>query len=165
MENLPWDSRDGSRVISMLTQTMAEVVVIEYNAPLRAYLQLMLGRAGYHVTPVSTFEAATSYLRSAEGSVLVIAGNVLPDNSLVTAFLKRVVEDEALARRHRYLLLTTTPEHLAPDLTARLARLDIPILRKPFRQDELLMAAEQAIRSIQRAESANLGADRRRMAG
>lgn len=140
----------------MLRPPKTEVVIIEYDRPLRTYLRLLLSHAGYVVTPLTTFEDAICHLRSSPAHAVVIASNVLPDNSLVAAFFARVMEDHDLSTRHRYLLLTTTPEQLPAMLRTHLARLGATEIKKPFPQQELLSSVESEARLLRHIEEAEL---------
>lgn len=53
-----------------------------------------------------------------------------------------------IALEHRYVLVTTTPEHVSPTLHGRPAVLGAPILTKPVDRNRLLPAVRDAAHSL-----------------
>ncbi len=121
-----------------------EVVAVEAYPPLRAYLRLVLDGAGYRVTLPPTHDKALSYLRVCQHPVVAVIANTSPDNRHEATFFDTVLASGHLMTRHRYVLLTTTPEHLPPALHGHLAVLGAPILTKPVERTRLLAAVRDA---------------------
>ncbi len=122
------------------------VVVVEYDGLMQRYMHLVLHDAGYSVTTLPTFDATLSHLRTCIDPTVVVVANVTPDNRLEADFFATVTAEGQMLTRHRYVLLTTTPEHVPPTLQRQLAALHAPILKKPFTQDQLLAVVQDAAR-------------------
>ncbi|MGZ6283944.1 MAG: hypothetical protein ACXWQ5_11680 [Ktedonobacterales bacterium] len=74
-----------------------------------------------------------------------MAGNATPTNSVETTFFAALTADAQLSARHRYVLLTTTPEQLPSILRLQLTDLGVPILKKPFDPDDVLDAVADVV--------------------
>jgi DNA-binding NtrC family response regulator len=119
---------------------MVDVCIVEEDADLRESLQTILDSAGYTTTALPDFAAAFAYLRARSAPVVVLAGNAQPHHCHIAAFFAQVVADDAVAARHRFVVLSTAPALIPPDMRAILDRLRVPVLPKPFDVDTLLDA-------------------------
>jgi CheY-like chemotaxis protein len=124
------------------------VVIVECNGPLRSCLQHLLAGAGYSITALSTFDSVLDCLRTCADPVVVMAGNATPSHTVETTFFAAVAADSQVTVGHRYVLLTTTPEHLPSILRLQLTDLGVPILKKPFDSDDVLHAVADALGRI-----------------
>jgi hypothetical protein len=118
-------------------ERISDVIVMQANGPLRMMLRLVLADDGYSVTEAPTYAAVLRHLRTATGPVVVVAGNLTPDYHAEVAFFAHIAADAELARRHRYVLLCTSPRSLPPSLQATLNRLGAPILQMPMHLPDL----------------------------
>jgi hypothetical protein len=84
------------------------------------------------------------FLAACPDGVVVVCGNKEADHYLTAAFFAQVVADERLASRHQYLMLSTTPSSIPPEMQTYLAQLHAPILPKPFDIDILVARVRQA---------------------
>jgi hypothetical protein len=133
------------------------VLVVEFDDAVRGTLRDVLGIAGerYAVIEVETETEALAYLASppaAEGMV-VVCSNKFADHRLSAAFFSTVIADRRLARRHQYIMLSSSPEHLPGALRACLRQLHAPVLPKPFDVDDFLAAASSAADRLALARS------------
>jgi len=136
---------------------MAHILLLEANPALRTLERTLLRQAEHTVLDATTVDAALALLRAAEGGLVVLCGNADPDyRHLVVPFFSRVASLERieqldhvaaagdLASRHRYICLTTVPEHVPPELAAIFRHLGVRVLKKPFYPDELLVVVAGA---------------------
>jgi CheY-like chemotaxis protein len=133
------------------------VLVIEFDDAVRGTLRDVLGIVGdrYAVTEVETEAEALAYLASppaAEGMV-VVCSNKFADHRLSVAFFSAVIADRHLARRHQYIMLSSSPGHMPGVLRAFLGQLHAPVLPKPFDMDDLLAAVSAAAERLALARS------------
>lgn len=120
---------------------MMRVVVVELDVALRGSLRDVLVDAGhYDVVEVTTTADALEYLATCPERAVVVCSNVHPNHHQTAAFIADVMADQRLMEQHQYLLLSSNPASISPDLRAHLAQLDAPILPKPFDMDVLLAA-------------------------
>jgi CheY-like chemotaxis protein len=118
--------------------TRPTVLVVERGSSLRHCLGLVLQDGGYAVTTLPTCDEALAYLRVCLDPTVVLVSNATPDHQLEADFFAAVAVGGQPLTRHRYVLLTTTPEHVSPALRRQLADLNVPILTKPFTLNRLL---------------------------
>ena len=131
------------------TETMTQVVVLEFDEQLRGALHDALTLYDrYFVTDLSEEMAGVQYLAATPAGVVVVVSNRDMDHHMSAAFFAAVAADEQLARRHRYILLSTDPTRMPDCLRAHLAQLNVTILAKPFDVDDLLAAVREATASL-----------------
>jgi CheY-like chemotaxis protein len=111
---------------------MAPVLVVEYDDGVRNVLHDLLMDAGYKVIAPTTDVVALDFLAASPDGVVVLCSNKDADHHLTAAFFARVVAEERVAPRHRYLLLSSHPLLIPPELLTHLAQLNAAILPKPF---------------------------------
>ena len=117
------------------------VLIVDDDGDTRLALRMMLEDAGYAVDESGDGGDALARLRARSGGVVVLLDYRMPglDGAAVLAAL-----DEGAADRHVFLLMTASPQRVAPDLAIQLARLDVPVVAKPFEMDELLATVARA---------------------
>lgn len=124
---------------------MAQVVVVEFDELLRGALHDILSLNGdYEVTEVADEAVALAYLAATPGGMVAVCSNRDADHHRSAAFFAVVAADERLATRHRYIMLSTSPERMPVGLQVDLARLRAAILGKPFDLDTLLATVRTA---------------------
>jgi CheY-like chemotaxis protein len=136
---------------------VTKVLVVEIDDALRGTVHDILDTAGdaYEVTEVGTEAEALTYLTTqptAEG-VVVVCSNKHIDHHLHAAFFASVVADKRLARRHRYILLSSSPARIPAEMRAHLTQLNVRVLAKPFDMDVLLAAVSEAAAQLAAARS------------
>ena len=128
---------------------MTLVLVIDDNAGVRDALHLLLQDDGYTVVEDSDGATLLDYLRATLYGLVVLFDYRIPYLD-TEAFLRQVVSEHDLAARHAFICLTAIPHELLPPIClALLARLDAPLLMRPFDIDDLLAAIKQAEQRLQ----------------
>ena len=119
------------------------VLVVDDDDNIRKLLRFILNYEGYRVYEAPDGAAALARLRMTSKRLIVLLGIMMPimDGEQL---LRIVAADSALVTRHRYIVVTGTSRVRAPEVQALLARLDAPVLAKPFKADDILNAVEQA---------------------
>lgn len=123
---------------------MAPVLVLEYDDAVRNVLHDILTDAGFDVTEATTDAAALDFLATCPDGAVVVCSNRDADHHLTAAFFSQVVADEHFTTRHQYLLLSTNPSLIPPDLQTHLAQLNATILPKPFDVETLEASVHEA---------------------
>jgi len=136
---VPRSFRRGEDECVMPQERISDVVVMHADAPLRVILRLVLAEDGYAVVEAPSYAAALRHLYAASGPMVVVAGNWEPDYRAEMEFFGHVASDPMLPR-HRFVLLSTIPEWMPPELEAMLRRLEVPVLRMPAQMRDLLAA-------------------------
>src|SRR5260221_9569355 len=116
---------------------IAPVLVVESDDDVRDVLHDLLTDAGCEVTEATTDAAALDFLAACPDSVVAVCSNQDADHHRSAAFFAQVVADERLASRHQYLMLSSTPSAIPPEMQTDLAQLHAPILSKPFDMETL----------------------------
>lgn len=124
--------------MSQQHEYISAVVVVHALPPTRLLLRVVFTGEGYAVTEVPTYDAALRHLRACADPTVVVAGNFTYDYQEESAFFGHVAADAALARRHRFVLLSTIPEWLPLELDTMLFSLGVPIVKLPCGIGELL---------------------------
>jgi hypothetical protein len=114
------------------------VLVMHAHRPLRLLLRIALTKEGYAVTEVPSYAALLRALHTATGPRVVVAGNWASASRAEEEFFGHIAADAALARRHRFQLLSTVPETHPAALHALLRGLGVVVVRVPFQLPELL---------------------------
>ncbi len=122
---------------------MAQVLVIDEDAAIRATLGFLLEDGGHTVTTTGSPAAALERLVTCAERVVVLfdAGAPRVSNGQITALA--MADDERL-RRHAYICMSTSAALIHPDLRQVLISLNVPIIEKPFDLDTLLIMVDQA---------------------
>jgi DNA-binding NtrC family response regulator len=142
---------------------MARVLVAHADEGVREAVAATLGEeAGHTVVATSDSMSAIAALwLSAGPMVALIDERLLPFGGLDVF---GVVANDSAARslaRHRYVLLSTWPEHIQSHGRRLLARLGAPVLPLPFELDALIGVVDEAAEAIVagRHVSSALGCD------
>lgn len=130
--------------------TATWVLVVEDDEETRAVMGTALEDAGYVVAEASDGLGALEVLRVSPYPMVVLLDYWMPRVGGAKV-IETVAEDATLAGRHAYILVTATPEILPPAFTMQLAKLDVPVIAKPFEIDTLLDTVRQASARLRRA--------------
>lgn len=116
---------------------MVWVLVVDDDEPTRETLRVMLEDAGYAVAEAPDGQAALEMLRSTPYHAIVLFDLFMPvlDGA---EFLSAVKDDERLAKRHGYILLTANRQALRSDSEELIRSLAVPVVQKPFEVGPLL---------------------------
>jgi CheY-like chemotaxis protein len=118
-------------------QGIAPVLVVEYDEDVRDVLHDILTDANYEVTEATTDAAALDFLATFPDGMVVVCSNRDADHHRSAAFFSQVAVDERFTARHQYLMLSSTPSAIPPELQTHLAQLHAAILPKPFDMETL----------------------------
>jgi CheY-like chemotaxis protein len=129
---------------------MATVLIVEDDFILRETMRDVLHSADHEVAVAADGIRGLEILRTIPRRVVVLLDLMMPRK---TGFdpLSDVVDNQELARRHAFVLMTANAGLLPPLRVAeRMAalRLAVPVLAKPFRRDALLQVIAWAERHL-----------------
>jgi len=119
------------------------VLVVDDDEAIRDTLRLVLEDAGYRVEGVADGATALNRMRTATEHYIVLLDFIMPGMD-GKAVLAAVANDMQIATRHVYILVTAAQARLTADVESLLARLNVPILGKPFDLDTLLNMVSEA---------------------
>lgn len=124
------------------------VLVVDDDYYIRRMECEVLALEGYVVDTAEHGGPALEYMRASKEGLVVLLGLMMPevDGEMV---LRAVVSDEALAARHRIVIVTGSRWWAnAPQMLALRARLQVPMVAKPYTVSQLLSAVEDAARRL-----------------
>ncbi|MGZ3601743.1 MAG: response regulator [Ktedonobacterales bacterium] len=116
---------------------MAWVLVVDDDEPTRETLRVMLEDAGYAVAEAPDGQAALEMLRSTPYHAIVVFDLLMPVLDGI-GFLREVKDDERLAKRHGYILLTANRQALRSDSEELIRSVSVKVVQKPFEVGPLL---------------------------
>ncbi|HEX8032505.1 MAG TPA: response regulator [Ktedonobacterales bacterium] len=116
---------------------MAWVLVVDDDEPTRETLRVMLEDAGYAVAEAPDGQAALEMLRSTPYHAIVLFDLLMPVLDGI-GFLREVKDDERLAKRHGYILLTANRQALRSDSEELIRSVSVKVVQKPFEVGPLL---------------------------
>ncbi len=119
------------------------VLIVDDDAAIRQTLRAALEDEDYSVLEARDGLAALDILRESVGPLVTLLDVRMPVMDGMR-LLRTVEEDGALARRHRFLVVTANRDTITPDGYALLERFGAPVIAKPFELDDLLGAVEAA---------------------
>lgn len=120
----------------LLTVGSAKVaLILDDDSASSTALQVALAELGYHAQVMRDAEAALATLRASVSPVAMFfnveaPGETLDDHSYVRV-IGALLEDETLARRHIYAVISDTADDVELTLGKALRRLGAPIFCKP----------------------------------
>ena len=122
---------------------MAHVLIVDDDEDIRVSTRAVLEDIGGH----TVFEApdgltALNILRTSEQSLVVLLDLLMPSLDGI-GVLEAVAADEALARRHAYVLITVSRRATAKEFPESLA-LAVPVVPKPYDLEVLLETVAEA---------------------
>lgn len=113
------------------------VLVVDDDEAIRDTLRLVLEDADYRVEEAPDGATALDRMRTGTERYIVLLDLIMPGMD-GAAVLAGMVSDSELFARHAYILMTAGPAQLLPEMDDLRARLNIPVLQKPFDLDILL---------------------------
>ena len=140
---------------------LREALIVEDASAIREVLRDVLEDAGYTVHEATDGVDALAILGASPRGLLVLLDNLLPglDGLDILAALEArgtTTGAQGLCpiTQHAYVLITASPQRITPEHAARLLRLGVPVLAKPFDLADFMGAVDQAMR---RLSAASLG--------
>ena len=125
---------------------MKKVLIIDDDPSIRDIIRFLLEDAGYEVLEAPDGEAGLEFI-DGNGPFVVLVDLLMPR---VDGFevMKVVDSNPALTTKHRYVIITAN-RHSLPDSFERiLAKLEVPVLFKPFDLADLLHVVNQAATAL-----------------
>lgn len=113
------------------------VLVVDDDEAIRDTLRLVLEDADYRVEEAPDGTTALDRMRTGTERYIVLLDLIMPGMD-GAAVLAGMASDSELFARHAYILMTAGPAQLLPEMDDLRARLNIPVLQKPFDLDILL---------------------------
>jgi CheY-like chemotaxis protein len=129
-------------------QTLS-VLLVNDTVGLRRLKRHYLERAGYAVAEVLDGQAALAYMRGSSAPLIVVMNTRIP--LLDAASILRTVADGSSLQRHAFILTTALSGLLPNELVPLVQDMQVPILGKPFTEQELLRAVANSEQQIQSA--------------
>src|SRR5262249_11452287 len=126
---------------------MAQVLVVDDDAPIRETLCLMLEEEGYAFLEATNGAQALAQLRDETRRLVVLLDMVMPQPD-GAAVLREVAADATLARRHEYIVATAGDDAFVSSVEPLAATVSAQVIRKPFDIDEVLEAVATAVRRL-----------------
>lgn len=128
-------------------EVLPRLLVVDDDRAIRETLRFLLEDAGYDVSEAPDGLAALRYLRESVGSVIVLLDMMMPQLDGI-GVLRAVADDPRTARRCAFIMITAGTQTLPLQLERLLSHLnvpDVPVVRKPFDIDELLVVIERVV--------------------
>jgi CheY-like chemotaxis protein len=123
---------------------MTHVLVVDDSATFRRLVRPALRNAGYDVSEAADGMDGLAAIRASAEPLVVLLDVVMPRMGGI-GVLNAVDDDKKMVRRHAFILVTATPDVVRPHLIAdMLDRMQVPLLTKPFRNEDLLSAVTAA---------------------
>jgi two-component system response regulator (stage 0 sporulation protein A) len=127
------------------TQHMTHVLVVDDSATFRRLVCPVLRDAGYEVSEAPDGMEALATIRASKEPLVVLLDVVMPRLGGI-GVLNAVDDDKKMEQRLAFILVTATPDVVQPRLIAdMLDRMRIPLLTKPFANEALLEAVNEAV--------------------
>lgn len=130
----------------MTTRPTVGILVIEDDDDTRAALQAVLEDAGYLVEEASDGEPALARLRTRQDRLVALVDLLMPGIDGLQVL--RAAAAEPAVGRHTFILMTADSRPHAADLSDLLARLQVPVVTKPFDIDYLLEVVATAVERL-----------------
>ncbi|GEM_PF-1077811 len=148
--------KERIRVQDML-RAQVRVLVVDDDEAIRETLRLILEEEGFCVDEAHDGKQALEQLYAATTPYVVLLDLMMPQLSGM-GVLSIIADEPCLVRRHAILLVTAgsaTASSFPGDL---LNHLQIPLIRKPFDIDSLILTIEEAAERIAAIDSASINA-------
>ena len=139
----------AARAVQEREDTMLPtILVVDDDPATRRLVREVVMSEGCAVVEAEHGGPVLEYMRTSTESLVVVLGLMMPDVN-GEMVLRAAVSDEALAARHRIVVVTGVVERAnAPDVLALRERLHSPLVAKPFTVAQLLDAVEDAAAKI-----------------
>lgn len=124
------------------------VLIVDDDVAIRQTLRAVLEDEDYTVLEASNGLVALGILRESVEPLVTLLDLRMPVMDGMR-LLRTIEVDEALARRHRFLVVTANQDTITTEDHALLDRFGAPVIAKPFELDELLSAVEDAAMRLQ----------------
>jgi CheY-like chemotaxis protein len=132
---------------------MARILIVDDDADIRTTMRMMLEEIGGHtVLEAEDGESGLQALRASEEPLVVLLDLLMPGLDGVDV-LRAAAEDENLARRHAFVLVTVSRRARSREFLASLMT-SVLVVPKPFDMTVLLDTVMQAEHRLHAPEAA-----------
>ena len=121
--------------------------MVDDDAAIRETLHQLLEDEGYQVEQAADGIAALDVLRATQRPMIVLLDVMMPRLDGL-GVLQAVTEDESLAGKHRFVVMTASAAAITGALSQLMRRLNAPALIKPFSIDHLLRLLAEAANQL-----------------
>lgn len=119
------------------------VLVVDDDYAIRETLRSALQDEGYSVEEASDGEQALALLHTLHDPYVVLTDLRMPKMDGIK-LLGCIADDDVLATRHSYAVITANPDAVPAAQRAARGRFAVPVLLKPFELDDVLAHVAQA---------------------
>jgi CheY-like chemotaxis protein len=126
---------------------MTTVLVVDDDRNLRRLVAVALEAEGYAVLKAQNGIEALDLLGTASQPLLVLLDLQMPQLG-GAGVLGEVTADKKMTTRNRYLLMTGHARNLPLALANLLILLQVPVLAKPFKVDQLVEMVAQTVHTL-----------------
>jgi CheY-like chemotaxis protein len=130
-------------------------LIVDDDPTLREVLRAILEEEGYSVLEAAEGQTALHLLRTSRERLVVLLDYLMPGVD-GRGVIQTVSRDAVLSIRHAYILLTARARISLPVLELA-GTLSMPVMRKPFDLEELLLVVAQAGQRLAADTSAGSG--------
>lgn len=127
--------------------TNPRALIVDDDADIRETLSYALEDAGFSVVKAADGAEALDILRASPERMVVLLDNLMPKLDGLSV-LDVVAQDQRLAQRHAYILLTASPQNLPANLADIYSGLSVSALSKPFALDTLQQIMLDALQRL-----------------
>ncbi len=120
----------------MRHHTKPRILAVDNDPMILFVLRLQLESQGYTVHTETSGSAALAFLQTTAQSHVVLLDVVMPDIDGI-ALLETIAREPSLTTRHRFALMTGAYPRLRAQADRLLARLEAPVILKPYDLDVL----------------------------
>lgn len=125
----------------MISESLVPVLLFD-DELLDAPLRQALGASGFQVVQTTDIGAGVRFLRESGQPMVALFGVSLASNTLTgldqVTLLGELLRDQALVRRHAFILVTPTPHEIRQALHHVLERTHVRLLAAPVDRERLL---------------------------
>lgn len=122
---------------------MTRVLVVDDDQDIRETLRILLEDAGYEVMEAADGKSALNILRKDTTGMIVLLDLQMPKLNGMEV-MQTVAEQERLASRHAFIVVTANTKTLPLSFVQLLTKLQTPLIVKPFDIEPLLSAVATA---------------------
>lgn len=120
-----------------------KVLIVDDVQDLRDSLRELLEGEGYAVIEAGDGPTALDILRTSRYPLVVLLDMMMP-NMRGDSVIETLIKEHALPGKHAIVLITASPATLPRAIHSVLAKLEIPIARKPVPLDDIIELVEKA---------------------
>lgn len=130
---------------------MAHVLIVDDDEDIRLAIRWALEDDGHRVTEAPDGRAALRILRASAEPLVALVDHRMPQITGLE-LIRLICLDDALVRRHAFVLITASPGVVAGDVRALAPLIAIDLIAKPFPLEEILVVVAHAAQRLDTIE-------------